>query len=265
VLRAAFAARPPVTTTSAYAAQAAGLAELLDGLSPAQWQAPTADGRTVRDLVLHLTANDSLALTDLATPDTRDRDARGPNAGEPNAGEPNAGEPNARLVWRDRSDRLLRVTGDDLVRPVQLAGKVPMRRPMREALTQRAFETWIHQDDIRLAVALPPAPPEAGHLSRILAFGLALLPGALDAAGRGRPGSCVRLVLTGPGGVSHLAAMSARGASLGSPLAEVAMPAERFGRLMAGRVPVAGAAATVTGERAAALDLLTVAATLGCE
>jgi hypothetical protein len=43
------------------------------------------------------------------------------------------------------------------------------------------------------------------------------------------------------------------------------MPADRFGRLMAGRVPVTPTVAVVHGDRAAAFDLLAVAATLGCE
>jgi hypothetical protein len=148
-------------------------------------------------------------------------------------------------------------------RPVRLAGKVPVRRPLREAVTQRAFETWIHRDDIRLAVALPPIPPAAGHLARILAFGLALLPGAIEAAGRARPGS-VLLDLTGPGGAEHNVPLGARVAD-GRSLAEVRMPADRFGRLMAGRVPVTAAVAVVHGDRSAAFDLLAVAATLGCE
>ena len=229
--------------------------------------------------------------------------------------------------------------GDEtlLTRPVRLAGKVPIRRPLRDALTQRAFETWIHRDDIRVAVALPPIPPASGHLARILAFGLALLPGAIEAAGRARPGS-VLVALTGPGGGDHLVRMGtpasparpadarpeaaarregqppdeartgearaagtqaappgearSRGeraaeasageawaggaraeaagadevrAADGGWIAEVRMPADRFGRVMAGRVPVTPAVAVVHGDRSAAFDLLAVAATLGCE
>jgi len=321
VLAAAVAVRPSSagSFSSAYAAEVADLGVLLDSLSPAQWSAPTVDGRSVRDLVRHLTGNDANVLADLGV------------------AKP-AGE-----RWQDRSDLLLRTVGQSdealLDRPVRLAGKVPIRRPLREALTQRAFETWIHRDDIRLAVALPPIPPAAGHLARILAFGLALLPGAIDAAGRARAGS-VLLDLTGPGGAEHVVPMgthapqprrpeaarteaarapgagaeaarasaarteaarasaagaeAARASAAGAEaaraeaaraeaartgaagadevraadgvwMAEVRMPAERFGRLMAGRVPVTPAVAVVHGDRSAAFDLLAVAATLGCE
>ena len=311
VLTAAVAVRPSSSGSfsSAYAAEAADLGVLLDSLSPAQWSAPTVDGRSVRDLVRHLTGNDGNVLTDLGV------------------AKP-AGE-----RWQDQSDLLLRTAGRRdgslLDRPVRLAGKVPIRRPLREALNQRAFETWIHRDDIRLAVALPPIPPASAHLARILAFGLALLPGAIDAAGRARAGS-VLLDLTGPGGAEHVVRMGTRAprarppeaarteatrteaarteatrsaatwaeaarteaagsaatwaeaaraeaagteaaradearAADGAWMAEVRMPAERFGRLMAGRVPVTPAVAVVHGDRSAAFDLLAVAATLGCE
>ena len=247
VLTAARSVRAPVSTSAvlAYVSQAAEMGALLDSLTPAPWRAPTVDGRRVRDLVLHLAGNDGNVLADLGTPVAATGDAR--------------------RTWRDRSDGLLRIGDTLLAHPVRLAGKVPIRRPLREALTQRAFETWIHQDDIHAAIALPPVVPEPAHLARILGFGLALLPGAMDAAGRGRPGTSVRLVLTGPGGDQHLMALSARGPGDSPPVAEVEMPADRFGRLLAGRVEVTGSVAVITGDRPAALDLLAVAATMGCE
>ncbi|WP_433303097.1 maleylpyruvate isomerase family mycothiol-dependent enzyme [Actinoplanes sp. CA-030573] len=298
VLGKALSQRP----SSPYASQAAALADLLDSLLPSQWQARTAGGRTVRELIRHLAGNDGLVLADLgldAAPSAAAPPGRGaappaaappglaaaPSAAAPpglGAAPPAAASPGLGVApsWRAQSDRLLAVTGD-LDRPVRLAGRAPMRRPLREALTQRAFETWIHHDDIRAAVALPPAPPPPAHLTRILEFGLALLPGAIDATGRGRPGCSVRLALTGPGGFERVVPLSARGPATGPPAASmplsahrpatgppaasVTMPAERFARLMAGRVPVTPAVATVRGEPGAARLLLTVAATLGCE
>jgi uncharacterized protein (TIGR03083 family) len=254
VLAAARAARPPapasVTAASEpYAVQVAEMSSLLGGLSAEQWQTPVPGGRSVRDLVLHLAGNDRMVSTDLG-------DRPGPPAGEP------------AQVWRDGSDRLLRTVGSAgaLSTPVRLAGKspTPVRRPLREALVQRAFETWIHGDDIRTAIDLPTVPPAGDHLARIVSFALALLPGAMEAAGRAHPGRAVRLELTGPGGAGHLTPLSSRG---GDPevTAGVRLPAERFGRLLAGRVPVTATVAEITGDRAAALDMLAVAATLGCD
>ncbi|MFI5897447.1 maleylpyruvate isomerase family mycothiol-dependent enzyme [Actinoplanes sp. NPDC051513] len=250
VLAAAVGVRPPSPgpAFSAYVSQAADFEVLLDSLSPAQWSLSTADGRTVEDLVLHLAGNDGNVLADLGSPVPPARRARD--------------------LWRDQSDQLMRTVGRAeeslLSRPVRLAGRTPMRRPLREAMMQRAFETWIHRDDIRAAVALPPVAPEPSHLARIVDFGLALLPGAMDAAGRGRPGA-VQLFLTGPRSASHVVPLSSSCAASSPSLAQVEIPADRFGRLMAGRVPVTSSVAVIDGSRSAALDLLTVAATLGCE
>lgn len=241
VLAAAVSVRPSSSGSalSAYVSEAADLGILLESLSTEQWAAPTVDGRSVSELVRHLAENDGNVLVDLgvAVPSR----------------------------WRGRSDLLLRTAGEGgevLNRSVRLAGKAPVRRPLREAILQRAFETWIHRDDIRAAVALPLLAPAPAHLARILSFGLAMLPAAMDAAGRGRLGA-VSLHLTGPGGGTHVVPLSSTPST--SSLAGVAMPAERFGRLMAGRVPVTATVAVLGGSRAVALDFLTVAATLGCE
>ncbi|GAA2625405.1 maleylpyruvate isomerase mycothiol-dependent enzyme family protein [Paractinoplanes durhamensis] len=258
MVTAARSARAPSDSSAldAYAAQVASFGTLLDGLSASDWQAPVFDGRSVADLVSHLARNDARVAADLGVSTS-----------------------SAPLDWRAQSDRLLRTVGsraDLLGHPVRLAGRVPIRRPLREALTQRAFETWIHDADVRAAIALPPVVPSPLHLARIVAFGVALLPGAMDAAGRGRPGASATLQLTGPGGGSTTAALSAfsTGGSSASPggvsparpaVAEVRMPAERFARLLAGRIPVPDSVAVIGGDRAAALDMLAVAATLGCE
>ncbi|GIF21475.1 uncharacterized protein (TIGR03083 family) [Actinoplanes tereljensis] len=283
VLAAARSVRAPSISSAldAYAGQVAVFGGLLDDLSAADWRAPAVGGRTVAELVSHLAANDAQVAADLGF--------TAPPA------------PTARLEWRDRSDRLLRTVGsraDLLGHPVRLAGRVPVRRPLRDALTQRAFETWIHHSDVRAAIALPPVSPPPLHLARIVALGLSLLPGAMDTAGRGRPGVAVSVRLTGPGGGSFTVYLSAAAAgpssggpagdsaaggsfagsagdsaggsfagsaSDGAPVAEVRLPAERFGRLLAGRIPAPASAAEISGDRPAALDLLAVAATLGCE
>jgi uncharacterized protein (TIGR03083 family) len=316
VLTAARSVRAPSISSAldAYAAQVAVFGELLDGLSASDWRAPVVGGRTVAELVSHLAANDARVAADLgfAPPAERVSSPVARLSSDPVArlsSSPVArfsSDPVARLEWRDRSDRLLRTVGsraDLLGHPVRLAGRLPVRRPLREALTQRAFETWIHDADVREAVALAPVAPPPLHLARIVAFGLALLPGAMDAAGRGRPGTAVSVRLTGPGGGSFVVPLSAAaggsrpagsagdpasggppsgpvgdfasagsvgdfgsgGSAPGAPVAEIRLPAERFGRLLAGRIPVPASAAEISGDRAAALDLLAVAATLGCE
>ncbi|MET7396585.1 hypothetical protein ABZS66_24195 [Dactylosporangium sp. NPDC005572] len=248
VLTAARAARPPGDAEvdrllAPYAAQVAAFDRLLGALDEPHWLRPAGPHATVRDLVVHLRANDATV-----------------------AGAPGVLTPDVRRGWRSQTEVLVRTVAGagraGLDRPVPLAGRAPLRRPLREALTQRAFETWIHADDVRAVLGLVPEVPNPEQLMRIADFALRLLPGALDAAGRGRPHQVVRLTLTG---AERLVTLSAATPATGSTVvAEIALSTERFCRLVAGRLtPPAGAA--VTGDTGAALDFLAVAATMGCD
>jgi uncharacterized protein (TIGR03083 family) len=263
VLAAALAARPARGADvgdllDPYVAQVSAFDGLLGALSAPEWEAPTGPHPTVREMVGHLARNDQLVLADLGL--------AGPAAA---AGGVSTVE--VRRRWRDQAHALIREVavsrGGALERDVRLAGPAAPRRPLREALTQRAFETWIHADDIRAVLDLPGEPPPAPEIASIVDFGLRLLPGAMDAAGRAHPGRAARLVLTGPGGGDRLVALSATHppAPGTAGAAEVSLPAERFCRLMARRVPVDAIGARVSGDAAAATDLLAVAATMGCD
>jgi uncharacterized protein (TIGR03083 family) len=251
VLAAARAARPPSgaevqALLAPYVAQVAAFDRLLQSLPAPLWQRPVGPHASVGVLVTHLRANDTAVAA-----------ASGP----PPADESTV---QVRRGWRRQADELVRVVaGVDppaLDRPAPLAGRVPTLRPLREALTQRAFETWIHADDVRTLLALPPQPPPPREILRIADFALRLLPAAMDAAGKGRPHQVIRLTLTGPGGGERLVALSAATPTTGSTVvAEVAVEAELFCRLVAGRVPVPG------HPVAAAADFLAVAATMGCD
>jgi uncharacterized protein (TIGR03083 family) len=257
VLDAARAARPAREPEvgqllDPYARQVAAFDRLLAGLAPDQWRLATAKYDNVGELVTHLTASDGLVADDLGVP------------------SPSTSEPQVRRRWRTQADALLREVASGgprlLEREVRLAGKAPVRRPLRDALVQRTFETWIHADDLRTTLRLPADPPRPEQLARIAGFALALLPGAIDAAGRGRPGQ-VRLVLTGSGGTEHLVGLSAA-TDTGPPegaVAEVVVPLVRFCRLLAGRISVPESGAEIRGDAGAATDFLAVAATLGCD
>jgi uncharacterized protein (TIGR03083 family) len=262
VLTAALAARPavePVTGDSLdpYAVQVAAFGGLLANLADDQWYLPSGPYRSVHDLVLHLVDSDGLVAGDLGVGVATASGRRARPAER------------ASRRWRSQSDGLLRAIGDSggtvLARPVRLAGTGGMRRPLVEALTQRAFETWIHAEDIRTTLRLPAESPPPDHVARIVRFGLALLPGAMDAAGRAHHGS-VRLALSGGGGGTHTVPLTATGPGGDLPVvAEVALPAVSFCRLMAGRSAPAESGIRVTGDERAAADLIVVSATLGCD
>jgi len=261
VLAAALAARPAAEPAAGdaldpYALQVAAFDELLRGLTDEEWYLPSGKYRTVHDLVVHLADSDGLVAADLGAGPVR---ASGRRV-----------RPSERITrrWRQQSDGLLRTIGDAgsavLSRPVRLAGGDGTRRPLVEALTQRAFETWIHAEDIRGTLARPAQSPPPEHIARIVGFGLGLLPAAMDAARRAHPGRAVRLELTGAGGGTYVVPLSAAydGAA---PAADIALPAERFCRLMAGRSDPAASGIRVTGDQRFAADFIAVAATLGCD
>ncbi|MEJ3748233.1 maleylpyruvate isomerase family mycothiol-dependent enzyme [Actinomycetes bacterium KLBMP 9797] len=253
VFAAARAARPPDRTVlvELYSVQLAAFAELLAELSPAQWAAPVGGYATVRHLVAHLADNDALVTSGLGldpAPVTTDVAHR----------------------WRRQATDLVHAVGraDPAVldREVLLAGGA-VRHPLRGALTQRAFETWIHADDIRTSLQLAERDPTPAQLRHVIAFASRLLPGALDTARRGRPGQSIRLALTGPGGEERSVALSAAVPPTGdtAALATVSTSAVAFCRLLAGRRTPDTAGVTIDGDARAARDFLAVVVTMGCD
>ena len=234
-----------------YRGQVADLDRLLSGLSRPQWLLPSGPHRSVRDLVVHLHRNDGLVATVAGVGAPVDR---GSSASD------------IRLGWRRQAGAIIDVVTDRgarlLDRPVSLAGRAAIRRPLREALVQRGFETWIHAEDVRAAVDLPPRTPSTQQVADIVGFALRLLPIAMETAGRARPGEAIRLVLTGDGGGIRTVDLSP---VAGAVVAEVSMPATRFCRLLAGRLGLPLADVQVDGDTGAADDFLAVAATMGCD
>ncbi|MFB4317110.1 maleylpyruvate isomerase family mycothiol-dependent enzyme [Actinomadura sp. 21ATH] len=259
VLAAARRRRPglPARLTEAYARQVAGMDALLSSLTPAEWRAPVpALGPvpkygSVREVVGHLARNDAAFAGDLGL-------ARGERAA--------AG---ARAGWHAQADALVRgVTADAglLDRETSLAGAAPVPATGRTALVQRAFETWTHADDIRAVVGRPPEPPPGEHLRLIVEMAVPLLPRALRAAGRARPGRTARLRLTGAVSGEWTVPLAPGAApAAGRPGVTVTADAEEFCRLLANRRRPEAFPHVADGDPALAADLLRAAATLGCD
>ncbi|KAA9159605.1 hypothetical protein FPZ12_019745 [Amycolatopsis acidicola] len=254
VLAAALTARPPVAVpllapARAYAVQAAEMDSLLDTLTGAQWSRPAAKYGSVRTLVEHLAENDAPVATALGAPTV-------PAPG--------------RAGWRAGATTLLRAlaSADQTVleRPARLAGPVPATAPMRDALVQRAFETWTHADDIRVALHLPVRVPPPEQIRSVVGLGVRLLPTVLYAAGTHRPGRAARLALSGPGNGEWLVTPALEPLG-GTAVVAATIRAEAVDvcRLMAGRIDPARLPRSVDGDRGLAEDLLAAAATLGCD
>src|SRR6185437_2309122 len=143
-------------------------------------------------------------------------------------------------------------------------GRIAMhgiRLPLDDLLVVRAFELWVHENDIRRAVFLPPSVPDPPVLRLMSDLAARMLPYA--AARMGLPPADVRLVLTGTGGGTWDVAIGEETAGRES-LAIVA-DAVGFCRLAANRVTPAELGSHITGDEGRAVSVLTAATTLALD
>lgn len=244
-----------------YLLQVRTLDALLGNLTPAQWRTPVPRHGDVTGLVRHLAGNDAMVLTDLepltSTP-----------AGGP-AVEPTSDRPVAHEQWRAQSSRLVTHprfrSPRELERPVRLAGRRPVYRSLREGMVQRAFETWIHTDDIRTSLRLVGPPPPSRHLRSIVDLVVTLLPVAMIAAGRGHSGKVARLRLSEAAEETEWRLLLGDGVPDADAAVTIHTGMAAFCRLVAGRLARHDLMLQVTGEEALAVDLLDVASMLGCD
>lgn len=205
-----------------YDAETARLDALLQDFGDAEWHAPVrlrwfgdegASNRrtTVAGVIAHLLAVDGLVAAALGLDDPLEE------GGTPTAPQErterywrNAHFPPTRSVrgpWREQTHALVRTVsftqGTGLL-GVSYGG---FELPLRDALVDRAFECWVHAEDIADAVDYPYEPPAPRHLHGMIDLAVRMLPGALAQrrqAGLAAPGGDSRhLVAAGrPGAVS---------------------------------------------------------------
>lgn len=276
VLAAAVARRPAgEEASSGYATWVERFDTLLGRLTPAQWRERVIRDLTVQDLVAHLIATDELLAAQLGAADAEppadpaELDGTLPARRSAAAIGEHRGRPpeRTRAAWRAQADRLLRHAGrpGSLDRQVRLADPRLPRQPLRTALVQRLFETWIHTDDVRALLGSPPDPPSERQVAMIVAFGVRLLPAALRLAGADRPPRSARLVLVGPGGGDWTISPAAQSAPAGPPDATVTMEAVDFCYLLGNRRDPGSVPHRVEGDPAVAATVLRAVTTLGCD
>jgi uncharacterized protein (TIGR03083 family) len=243
------------------------LAERFDAvarsLSPADLGAGTANGLSVRDLLIHLAAMESMVAASVtgtapAVVDEVTIDARTAAFVEVFALRP---LDEVRTLWRESVDTILA-----WARSGATTGYVPWfgQEVSRDViLAIRAFETWIHTDDIRRALGRPLEPPRPSQLHLMAEFSMESLPTWLVLADRARPGRVARMVLTGAGGGSWLVPMGPGAADPDTPPdvtveVDVVEWCHRIGeRVTAGDVVV-----RVSGDETLAGDILEAASVL---
>jgi hypothetical protein len=251
MLARAFLLRPSVplsTLVEAYAGQVATLGRLLDSISAEDWRREDPRHGDVAGVIEHLADNDGMLADDLGAPVA----ATVTGAGR----------------WRDQAEHLLRVLADqnDLDRPVRMAGRgEPVRRTLRDAIVQRAFETWIHADDVADLIGRSSRPPAPEQVRRIADLAARLLPTAVHANGISEPGLAGRLVLTGPAGGEWSVPLGEPTAVSATVAFTATVDAVEFARLVANRRTLQTLDYAVTGDPSLAARVLRVAATLGCD
>ncbi|MFJ5534239.1 zf-HC2 domain-containing protein [Streptomyces sp. NPDC093261] len=290
-----------------YDAEAARLDALLQDIGDGEWHAPVRlrwfDGTgqasrrtTVAGVIAHLLSVDGLVAVALGLDDPlagTSAESATPR-GRTEAYWRDAHFPPTRSVrvpWREQSHNLVRTvsfTGGNGKLPVEYGG---FELPLHDAMLDRAFECWVHAEDIAVAVDYPYEPPAPRHLNRMIDLAARMLPTVLAARRRaglaspartrhlvpaGEPGRSLRLEIEGSGGGEWLIALDSpplsaslgRGDSHGAVasaehvVAHVALDGAEFCRLAAGHVPPEEAAAGQLGDREAIRDVLFAAASL---
>ncbi len=289
--------RIPVPEWAApYDAEVARLDALLQDIGDADWhtpvrlrwfagEGPASRRSTVAGVIAHLLAVDALVAVSLGLDEPLPVPAEAPTPqARTEAYWGATRHPLTRQVrepWRDQSH--------GLVRTVSFAGggsgrlAVPygdFELPLRDAMVDRAFECWIHAEDIAEAVDYPYGPPAPRHLHRMIDLAARLLPASLAARRRaglatpprearhlvaaGAPGRSLRLEIEGLGGGEWLVPLDspAAVASRANEVAHVALDGVEFCRLAAGHVCPGDAAAGQDGDREAIRDVLFAVASL---
>jgi uncharacterized protein (TIGR03083 family) len=189
---------PEITPAEAFSRAADAFYGMLCALEPEDWRRPALRGLDVQGLVGHLTGVEEDVHRCLAG-DLQVAQASHVGSTQA-AADRQAGRPPAqtRAEWRRAADRTL-----DLVRaadaPAAEAAVHGMRLPLGALLVVRAFELWVHDNDIRQAAGLPISVPDPSTLSLMTQAAAQQLPHAAARSGLSEPIS-VHLVLTGPGG-----------------------------------------------------------------
>jgi uncharacterized protein (TIGR03083 family) len=254
-------AAPEITAAQAYSRAADAFYGMLGVLQEEDWDRPALRGLDVQGLVGHLTGVEEDVHRCLAgDPQVAQASHVGSTqaAADRQAGRSPA---QTRAEWRHAADRTLDLVhaAGDTDAEVAVHG---MRLPLGMLLVVRAFELWIHDNDIRQAAGLPPSVPDPSTLSLMTQAAAQFLPHAAARGGLREPTS-VHLVLTGPGGGTWDIPIG-DGPPAPAPVGIIA-DAVGFCRLVANRATPEGLGLHITGDPDRATVVLAAASTLALD
>jgi uncharacterized protein (TIGR03083 family) len=240
---------PAITPVEAYRRATDALDRTLATLGADEWGRPAIRDLDVQGLIGHLTGvEEDVRRAIEGDPAVADSDHVGSTQA---VAERQAGRTPARTLgeWRDATGQTLALLAgvDDLERPIALHG---MRLPLSSLLLVRAFELWVHENDIRLTTARPASAPDPSALRLMTTLAARLLPGAVRRSGLSAAAR-LRLVLTGHGG--------------GTWDLVLGDDAAGFCRLAADRIRPADLEAYITGSSELAAGVLAATPTLALD
>jgi uncharacterized protein (TIGR03083 family) len=135
-----------------------------------------------------------------------------------------------------------------LAQGVSEVGWVGLTMPASTAIVDRAFETWLHANDIRSAIGRASLDPSSQNLRVLCELAVNLLPLALTKSGKCRPAT-VQVALTGPGGGEWTLALE--GDASACCTAYMSAAARDLCLLMGDRIDPRDFACTVRGDERA--------------
>ncbi|MET7483384.1 zf-HC2 domain-containing protein [Streptomyces sp. NPDC005538] len=282
VLTGSFDRRPPRIPVpewaTPYDAETARLDALLQDIGDAEWHAPvrlrwfedegpTSRRTTVAGVIAHLLTVDGLVAAALGLDDPLTDSTAATPATRTEAYWKASYFPPTRSIrapWREQSHDIVRTvsfTGGTTGRLAVSYGDFEL--PLHDAMLDRAFECWVHAEDIADAVDYPYQPPSPRHLNRMIDLAARMLPAVLaERRRRGLvspgPGRSLRLEIEGHGGGEWQIPLDSLGV-VGAgerEVAHVALDGVEFCHLAAGHVSPEEAAAGQLGDRGAIRDVL---------
>ena len=264
---------PDIAADEAFARAADAFYGMLGALSEDGWKTQALRGLDVQGLVGHLTgveedthralAGDPAVADAEHVESTQDQAVR--QAGRSPALTRDewhhAAEVTLELARAAGRDRAAGGAGEHRAARLAVHG---MRLPLGDLLVVRAFELWVHDNDIRRAVGLRPSVPDPPVLRLMSDLAARMLPYA--AARMGLHPMDVHLVLTGPGGGTWDVAIGrGAGGDPGQTGVTLVTDAVSFCRLAANRLTPAELGPHITGDEARAAGVLAAATALALD
>ncbi|MEX0663560.1 MAG: maleylpyruvate isomerase family mycothiol-dependent enzyme [Acidimicrobiia bacterium] len=243
-----------------YTASTARLEDTIATLEPGDFDEPTPNGLNARDLVVHLAAQESLlaqVIDASPVPEVTSEDVptRTSELIEHFADRPIA---DAHDVWQ-RSVEATRTWAADQANRSATLPWLQFDLPRDNLLVARAFENWIHRDDLRRAIGRSTEVPPAAELFEMADLSVRTMPMALLATGHSRPGKLARVVLTGAGGGDWLVPMGGKVEGGAAPDVTVTADVVDWCLVAGERLDAGALPRTIEGDDSLADDLLAAA------